>query len=105
MAFKCITKIADVSKSRKTKCCKAVMSWGNSPYLFCVPILVGGCKALVDMSLYASVPNCIKETPDHLKTQKMCNKEMHIISSFIFLIPDHFKTQKMCIKPIERGIP
>ena len=76
------------------------MSWGNSPYLFSDPILNEGCKALIDMSLYTFVPNCIKEIPDHLKTQKMCNKAIHIINSdSFFLFPTTLRPKKCVLNP------
>ena len=42
------------------------------------------------MSLLEIIPLWIRETPDNLKTQEMCNKAMHIDP----YVPDHFKTQK-----------
>ena len=65
-------------------------------------MLVKGCKALINMSLYASVPNWIKEIPDHFKTQEMCNNAISISPDSWFLVPDHFKTQEICIKDREK---
>ena len=48
------------------------------------------------MSFYESIPRWIIETPDHLKTQEMCNEAVDIGSYLLVYVPDHFKTQKMC---------
>ena len=56
-------------------------------------MLFESCKTLRNISLYAFPPNLIKEIPDHLKTQEMCNKAMHIIPDLFFLISDTFKTE------------
>ena len=53
------------------------------------------------MFLLEIIPLWIKETPDNLKTQEMCNKAMHIDPYSLAYVPDHFKTQKMCDKVIE----
>ena len=77
------------------------------------------------MSLYVAVPSWIREIPDHLRTQEMCNEALHIGSysllyvpdqyetqqmsselmhtrpTFVDLVSDHFKTQEMCIKAVE----
>ena len=59
-------KLADVSENRKAKRYKALISKRNSPYFFVdIPMLVEGCKALIDMCLYETLLNLIKETPDH----------------------------------------
>lgn len=52
-------KVADINKTRKTKRYKAVKTKLNSHYIFSVqiPMLLEGCKALINMSLYESVPN------------------------------------------------
>ena len=53
------------------------------------------------MSLLEIIPVWIRETPDNLKTQEMCNETMHIDPYSSALVPDSFKTQKMCDKAIE----
>ena len=53
------------------------------------------------MSLLEIIPAWIRETPDNLKTQEMCNETMHIDPYSSALVPDSFKTQKMCDKAIE----
>ena len=52
----------------------------ESPYFFHVFITmpVKGCKVTINMSLSGSELNCIKEIPNHLKTQKMGNEAICI---------------------------
>ena len=46
----------------------------------------------------------LRDAPDHLKTQEMCNVAMCEDPAVIFLIPDCFKTKDMCIKTLEVGL-
>ena len=55
------------------------------------------------MSLYESIPCWIMETPDHVKTQEMCNEAMSINSLSLQYVPDHLKTQEMCERAIEEN--
>ena len=48
------------------------------------------------MSLYAAVPRWIKEIPDHLKTQEMCNEAVRMKPWSLKFVPDWYKTQEMC---------
>ena len=45
---------------------------------------------------YENVPEWIREIPDHLKTQEMCDEAVCIESYPLEVVPDHFKTQEMC---------
>ena len=72
------------------------MTKGNSPYLILtvlMAMLVEGCEVTVNMSLYAAVPNWIKEIPDHLKTQEMCNEAVRMEPWSLKFVPDHLKTK------------
>ena len=53
------------------------------------------------MSLLEIIPVWIRETPDNLKTQEMCNEAMCIDPYSLAFVLDRFKTQKMCDKTIE----
>ena len=46
-------------------------------------------------------PLLLAYVPDHLRTQEMCIEIMHTMPDAFHRIPDHFKTQKMCIKAVE----
>ena len=41
-----------------------------------IPLLFEDCKVSINISLYPSVPNCIREIPDHLKAQEICAKSV-----------------------------
>ena len=41
--------------------------------------------------------------PDHLKTQKMCEKAVEEDPWWLYAVSDHFKTQEMCNKVVEVG--
>ena len=43
----------------------------------------------------------MRDVPDHLKTQKMCNKAVEEDPYQLGDFPDHLKTQKMCEKAVE----
>ena len=45
---------------------------------------------------YESVPHWIKKTPEHFKTQEMCNETVAQFSYTLRYVPDHLKTQEMC---------
>ena len=47
------------------------------------------------MSLYASVPNLIQEIPDHIETQEMCAKAVHIKTFSLKFARDYCKIQEM----------
>ena len=53
------------------------------------------------MSLLKIILVWIRETPDHLKTQEMCDEAMRIEPYSLAFAPDLFKTQKMSDKSIE----
>ena len=44
------------------------------------------------MFLYEIIPIWITEIPDHLKTQEMSNKAVHIEPCSLQFAPDHLKT-------------
>ena len=46
--------------------------------------------------MYATVPNWIKEIPDHLKTQEMCNEAVCMEPWSLKFVPDQYKAQEMC---------
>ena len=48
-------------------------------------------------------PIWIRETPDHLKTQKMCEKAVHMEPRSLKYVPDHFKSEGMCERTIEKA--
>lgn len=53
---------------------------GNFYYLFSVPLsmFVKGYKVSINIYFFASAPNLTREIPDHIRTHKMCVKEVHI---------------------------
>ena len=53
------------------------------------------------MTLLEIIPVWIREIPDKLKTQEMCNEAMRIEPYSLAFLPDCFKTQEMCDKAIE----
>ena len=52
--------------------------------------------AALIIHIYEPVLKWLKEAPDNLKTQEMCEKAMCINLVKFFLIPNHLKTQEMC---------
>ena len=42
--------------------------------------------------------------PDHLKMQEMCDKAVEIDPFILWHVPDHLKTQEMCIRAVEAGL-
>ena len=54
------------------------------------------------MSLPEIIPIWIKEYPDHLKTQEMCNEAVRMDPCSLEVIPDHPKTQEMCNEAVRR---
>ena len=52
---------------------------------------------------YKNVPRWIREIPDHLKTQKMCDEAVRIESYSLEVVPDRFKTEEMCNEAVRRG--
>ena len=62
-------------------------------------MLLEDCKALMHMSLYASVPVWMKELPDHFKTQQMCNKTMCITLDAIQNPKKYTKVIKQSLSP------
>ena len=44
---------------------------------------------------HENVPRWIRETPEHLKTQEMCNETVAQFSCALRYVPDHLKTQEM----------
>ena len=65
-------------------------------------MIVGGLKILINMSLYASVPNWVQEIPNHLKTQERCNEAVYMEPYCLLHVPDHLKTQEMCCKAVHK---
>ena len=53
------------------------------------------------MSLLEIIPVWIREIPDHLKTQEMCNEAMRMDPYSLAFVPDNLKTQEMCDKALE----
>ena len=42
----------------------------------------------------------LKETPEHLKTQEICNEAVQMEPCTMTFVPDHFKTHDMCNKAV-----
>ena len=59
-------------------------------------MLVEGCEVTINMSMYATVPNWIKEILDHLKTQHMCNEAVRMESYSLNFVTEQYKSQDMC---------
>ena len=45
---------------------------------------------------YESFPRWLREIPEHLKTEEMCNKAMAQFPYALYYVPDYLKTKKMC---------
>ena len=45
----------------------------------------------------------LREAPEHLKMQKMCNEAVAGYSYALKYVPDHFKTQEMCIQALSNN--
>ena len=52
---------------------------------------------------YENFLTWIREIPDHLKLQGMCNEAFDIEPFSLAFIPDHFKTQEICQGVVEEG--
>ena len=52
---------------------------------------------------YESVPCWIREVPEHLKTQEMCNEVVAQSSYALRYVPDELKTQQMCNEAIREN--
>ena len=65
-----------------------------------ISMLVEGCKVSLNKFLYASVPNWIKEIPDHPKTMEMCVQAIEEDSWSLRFTPDCLKTQDICFKAV-----
>ena len=59
-------------------------------------MLVGGLKALINLSVFAFVPIWVTEIQEHLKTLEICNKAVHMEPYSLEFVPVHLKTQEMC---------
>ena len=44
----------------------------------------------------------IREIPDHLKTQEMCDEAARMERYSLEVVPDRFKTQDMCSEAVRR---
>ena len=53
------------------------------------------------MYLLEIIPVWIREIPDNLKTQEICNEAMRIEPYSLAFVPDCFKTEEMCDKAVE----
>ena len=53
------------------------------------------------MALLQIIPVWIREIPDNLKAQEMCNKAMCIELFSLGFVPDHLKTREMCDKAVK----
>ena len=54
------------------------------------------------MSLLEIVPIWIREIPDHLKTQEICNEAVDIEPLSLAYVPNRFKIQEMCLGAVRR---
>ena len=52
------------------------------------------------MALYEAIARWIKEVPNYLKTQEMCNLAVRIEPCSLACVPDHFKTQEICTETV-----
>ena len=72
---------------------------------FSVSIKIDPCLGLslqINMSLFGNVPEWIKEFPDHLKTQEMCDKTVCMGPYSLVFVPDCFKTERTCNEEVRR---
>ena len=60
-----------------------------------------GPRLLINMS-YENVPEWIKETLGHIKTQEMCNEVVHMEPCMLEEVPNCFKTRSMCEGAVEK---
>ena len=54
------------------------------------------------MSVLANLPRWIRETPEHLKTQEICNEAVGMEPYSWEYVPDRFKIEGMCKKAVHR---
>ena len=54
------------------------------------------------MSLFENVPKWIKGSPDHFKTQEICNDAVHMELHSLAFVPDNLKTEEMCNEAVRR---
>ena len=54
------------------------------------------------MSPLEIVPIWIREIPDHLKTQEICNEAVDIEPVSLAYVPNRFKKQRMCLDAVRR---
>ena len=52
---------------------------------------------------HENVPRWIREVPEHLKTQEMCNKAVAGFSCALKYVPDYLKTQEMCNEAVRNN--
>ena len=52
---------------------------------------------------YESVPRCLREVPEHLKTQEMCNEKVAQFPNTLEYVLDHLKTREMCNEAISNN--
>ena len=52
------------------------------------------------MFLYANVPRWVREMPEHLKTQEMCNEAVRIEPNSLPYVTDQYKTEAMCSEAV-----
>ena len=50
------------------------------------------------MSYYENVPRWIREIPDRLTTEEICDEAVWIEPRSLSFVPNHFKTEGLCIK-------
>ena len=51
---------------------------------------------------YENVPRWIREIPDHLKTQEMCDEAVRIESYSLEVVPNCFMAEEMCNEAVRR---
>ena len=49
----------------------------------------------MNMSWFANVPCRVREIPNHLKTQEMCDEAVCMGPRSLEFVPNHFKTKEM----------
>ena len=68
-----------------------------------MPMFVRGLKALINMSVFASVPIWIIAVPEHLETLEMCSEAVYMESYSWEFFPGHINNQEMCNEAVSNN--
>ena len=52
---------------------------------------------------YESVPPWLREIPEHLKTEEMCNEAVAQFPYALYYVPDYLKTKEMCDDAVDNN--